>query len=422
MHYVWQHRLVMQPDMVTTDGERVEVIDPGMLNRDAGPDFFNAKVRIGNRLWCGNVEMHVRASDWHRHGHDSDSAYDTVVLHVVAVDDTRITRKSGGEIPQMVMRCAPDFSERYNKIVNSPFRELPCAGTVAELPEIMLSDWLTALGFERLYAKADRIAQITEQYNGDVASALYITIARAMGFGTNAEPFEQLARATPLKIMYRYRDSLTRLEALLFGQAGLLEDTHGCEYAERLRSEYDFLRTKHSLTQSPNTMWKMSRMRPQNFPHRRISALAHLIYHGILYSYYDIIKATDIDSLRNLFRIYLEGFFSTHYNFTSEARTPSSTALSEASIDTLIINVAIPLIHANSRTDGDDSAQRAVEMLSAIRAENNNVVRTFRDAGFKIEDAFISQAAIQLRRCYCEPRKCLYCRIGHRLLSQRVKA
>lgn len=422
MQYVWQYRLWPVQEMVAVDGSRINVLDPGIHNRDAGPDFFNAKVQIGDRIWAGNVEIHVRASDWHRHGHDSDAAYDTVVLHVVAVDDMRITRKSGGEIPQMVMRCAPDFSERYNKIVNSPFRELPCAGTVAELPEVMLSDWLTALGFERLYAKADRIAQITEQYNGDVASALYITIARAMGFGTNAEPFEQLARATPLKIMYRYRDSLTRLEALLFGQAGLLEDTHGCEYAERLRSEYDFLRTKHSLTQSPNTMWKMSRMRPQNFPHRRISALAHLIYHGILYSYYDIIKANDIDSLRNLFRIYLEGFFSTHYNFTSEARTPSSTALSEASIDTLIINVAIPLIHANSRTDGDDSAQRAVEMLSAIRAENNNVVRTFRDAGFKIEDAFISQAAIQLRRCYCEPRKCLYCRIGHRLLSQRVKA
>jgi len=422
MQYVWQYRLWPAQEMATVDGLRINVLDPGLLNRDAGPDFFNAKVQIGDRIWAGNVEIHVRASDWHRHGHDNDRAYDTVILHVVAVDDTRINRADGGEIPQMVMRCAPDFSKRYDMLVNNPFRELPCADTIAGLPPVILSDWITALGFERLYDKADRIVSTTESNNGDVATALYITMARAMGFGTNAEPFEQLARATPLKIMYRYRDSLIRLEALLFGQAGLLDGTEGCEYAGRLRAEYDFLRTKHNLTPSPNTMWKMARMRPQNFPHRRISVLAHLIYHGILYSYYDIVNAKDIDSVRKLFQIYLEGFFSNHYTFASTPGTPSSVGLSEASTDTLIINVVIPLIIAYGRLTGTDNTTRAVEMLMSLRAENNSIVRIFRSAGFKIDDAFKSQAVLQLRRCYCEQRKCLYCRIGHRLLSERVKA
>lgn len=422
MHYVWQHKLWTGADMTTVDGRRLRVIDPGLHNSDAGPDFFNAKIIIGDRLWCGNVEIHVRASDWMRHNHHTDPAYDSVILHVVAVDDMRISRSDGREIDQTVMTCTPDFSRRYAELVDSGGADrLSCAGELQSVPSIYIHDWLTSLGYERLNDKSERIAALAERFNGSWADALYVTLARALGFGVNSDAFERLALATPLHCLMRHRDSQVTVEGTLFGQAGFLDNPPDtCHYVTRMQQEYEFMRSKFGL-QRPQTLgWRMARMRPNNFPHRRIATLAAMICSGFRIGA-DIFSVTGESDARSLFDISLTGYWSRRYNFTAES-SPTVKALSQDSVTVLIINVVAPMLYAYGLAYGDTAMrERAVALLHSLAAERNSVVRLCQDAGMACDNAFTSQAMIQLRRAYCEPRKCLYCRIGHRLLAARVK-
>lgn len=422
MHYVWQHKLWTGADMTTVDGHRLRVIDPGLHNNDAGPDFFNAKIIIGDRLWCGNVEIHVRASDWMRHNHHNDPAYDSVILHVVAVDDMRICRSDGREIDQTVMTCAPDFSRRYAELVDSGDADrLSCADELQSVPSIYISDWLTSLGYERLNDKSDRITALVERFNGSWADALYVTLARALGFGVNSDAFERLALATPLHCLMRHRDSQVTVEGTLFGQAGFLDNPPDTShYVQRMQQEYEFMCSKFGLQRPQSLGWRMARMRPNNFPHRRIATLASLITGGFRIGS-DIFSVATEDDARSLFDISLTGYWSRRYNFTAES-SPTVKALSQDSVTVLIINVVAPMLYAYGLAYGDTAMrERAVTLLHSLAAERNSVVRLCQDAGMACDNAFTSQAMIQLRRAYCEPRKCLYCRIGHRLLAARVK-
>ncbi len=405
MHYVWQHRLWLPGDLTTVDGEHVDVIDPGLHNTDAGPDFFNAKVRIGADMWAGNVEIHVRASDWMRHGHQNDSAYDTVILHVVETDDCRVARRDGGQIPQIVMSCARDFSRSYDEMVNNPAAALACAGELASLPQIYITDWLTALAFERLYTKADRIAELVERLGGDWREAIYVTFARALGFHTNSDAFERLALATPLSRLLRHQGAYETIEATLLGQAGLIPDvaagTPEGDRAARLRAEHSFICTKYGLVPMRNPGWRMARMRPHNSPLRRISLLASLIAEGFALSH-RIFSITGVDEARKLFH-------------TRQGN------LGDSSINTLVINVVVPVMYAYGRYLGDSGMEeRAIDILQALPAEQNSVIRLFEAGGITCRDAFTGQALIELRRNYCEPRKCLYCRMGHHFLAAKA--
>ncbi len=414
MQYVWQHRLWLQSDMHTVDGRPIQVIDPGQLNNDAGPDFFNAKIIIDGHLWAGNVEIHVKASDWHRHNHDGNPAYDSVVLHVVDNDDAVIRRSNGEIIPQTVMPCSPDFHLYYRNLTSGPAHMLSCAGHLADMPPIHLTDWISALGHERMYDKADRILSLVERLQGDFETACYVTVARALGFGTNAEPMERLALSLPLQFIGKHSDSLTAIEALLFGQASLL-DNAGDRYADTLRREYDFLSKKFGLRR-PEILWKMSKMRPANFPHRRIALLASML-HGGFRMLSDILAVRNYDDARNLFTPQLTGYWSTRYHF-GDSSGREINALSASSLTGLIINAVIPLQIAYSESHGcREPGISAIELLQSLPAENNTIIRLFADGGIHARNAFESQALIQLRRAYCEPRKCLYCRIGHRMLA-----
>lgn len=422
MQYVWQMRLWPTHDMVTVDGERVVVLDPGLINHDAGPDFFNAKLLIGGIEWAGNIEIHVRASDWHRHHHDNDPAYDSVVLHVVDVNDKRITSRDGRVIQQMVMKCAPDFAMRYHALVNDPRRELPCSNEIASLPPLFITEWLASLAMERIYAKADRIRAIVDESNGDWAQAIYVTLARALGFNTNSQPLELLARSMPLKQLLHYTDSPLSVEAMLFGQAGMLEDPSSLPpYGQQLAQEYNFLKTKHRLQRNTNIVWKMARMRPQNSPHRRIATLAAMVC-GPTLTGNNIIRALDEKKARSLFDIMFNPFWSSHYHFTSPQQTTQEKALSYTSVTVLLINVIIPVAVAYAIATGNpDRIEAAVDFLHQLKGETNRITQTFERARILAADAFTSQAMIQLKNEYCDKRKCLLCRIGHRLLSARVK-
>ncbi len=421
MQYVWQHRLLLHTDMVTVDGRRVSVIDPGRLNTDAGPDFFNAKVKIGSDTWVGDVEIHVRASDWHRHGHDSDRAYDSVILHVVDRDDTRICRGNGEVIPQMTMTCAPEFHIRYHELVDRADIDLPCANDLPGLSQLYITDWLTGLAFERMYAKSDHMLKLLDTYAGDWEQTCYVILARALGFSINSEPMERLAVSPPLHFLRKHSDSLAAIEALLFGQGGFLEKAPaGDPYVEHLRREHKFFAHKFSLRPLEPLGWKMARMRPHNFPHRRISLLAQLISRDFRLVA-RILKAQSLDDMRDIFRQPLTGYWANHFTFGPGSER-NYESLSKNSTDSLVINVAVPLLLSYGTVHGDEAlTARAAELLHQLPPESNSIVTLFANAGIKSRDAFTSQALIQLRRCYCEPRKCLYCRVGHRLLASKAK-
>ena len=416
LQYIWQHRLWLSEDMVTGDGLKVRVIDPGLLNTDAGPDFFNAKVEIDGRLWVGNVEIHVRASDWKRHHHDEDPAYDSVILHVVEKDDAPVTRINGERIPQVELRVSPRFNECYDRLVNAQV-ELPCAARLNEVPTLTVTEWIEALAFERLHGKVDRVRELYDRYNGSWEDICYVMLARTLGFGINNDAFERLARVTPLRLLHKHSDSILQVEALLFGQAGLLNGAQGEDpYFQQLTREYAFLANKFSLRPIEGSAWRLFRSRPQNFPYRRIALLAQFVQGGFNLMN-DILEASDTKQLRQLFDIELSGYWTTHYSF-GKPSPGAGRALSNGSIDIVLINTVAPLYYARAEmTDDYAMTDRAIALLEDIRPEQNSIVTLFRNAGIKCDDALTSQALIQLRRNYCEARKCIYCRLGHRLLA-----
>ena len=419
MHYIWQHRLWRSEQMTTSAGERVRVIDPGLLNTDAGPDFFNAKVEIDGHLWVGNVEMHERATDWHRHHHDKDRAYDSVILHVVGKDDCPVYRTNGELIPQVVLEVSPHFTESYEALVGSR-TELPCAAQIREVPHLVLTEWTEGLAFERLHGKVERIGHLLELYHGSWEDVCYVTLARNLGFGINNDAFERLARSMPLRLLGKHSDSLLQLEALLLGQAGLLADAEAQQadpYCRHLCQEWKFLANKFQLHPLEREAWKLFRIRPQNFPYRRIAMLAHYVEggFGLMHA---ILEAKGEQEMRDLFEVQLTGYWANHYTFGKPNSRPSR-ALSDSSIDIVLINTVAPLLYARGELTGDyGMTDRAVNLLQDLKPERNSIVTQFTWAGIDCPDALTSQALIELRRSYCEARKCIYCKIGHWLLTE----
>lgn len=418
LQYIWQHRLWRSDDMTTNDGRRIRVLDPGLLNTDAGPDFFNAKVQIDGQTWVGNIEIHVRATDWRRHGHDTDKAYDSVILHVVAKDDAPVYRSNGERIPQLVLDVSPRFNESYDSLVNAR-NELPCAAHLAQVPHIVVTEWIEGLAFERLHTKTERLHNLLSQFHGSWEDVCYTTLARNLGFGINNDAFERLAQRAPLRLLNKHSDSLLQIEAFLFGQAGLLTDgiAGNDAYCRQLRREYDFLANKFSLTHLEPEIWKTFRIRPQNFPFRRIAMLAQYVYGGFKLMA-SLLSAPDEKAIRDLFSVTLTGYWANHFSFSKPVPTPSR-ALGERSIDIILINTVAPLFYAHGETTGNYAlTDKAIDLLESLRPEKNSIVDTFTHAGIDCPDALSSQALIQLRCNYCEARKCIYCKIGHHLLSQ----
>lgn len=419
MQYVWQHRLWPQSHLRTVGGQPVRIIDPGRLNTDAGPDFFNAKVVIDGHTWVGDIEIHVRASDWHRHGHQNDPAYNSVILHVVDRDDMPIVRSDGQTIPQMRMACTPDFYQKYASLVDSADRSLPCSEYLTRLPALHLNNWLDALLYERLYDKTDRINRWLRLTDSDWDAAAYISLARCLGFSVNGDPFERLALATPLIFIAKHCDSILTIEALLFGQSGLLDSAPDADpYVVDLRREYAFMAHKFNLRRPESLGWKMSRMRPPNFPHRRIATLAALLHRSTRLTA-AMLEVRSLDQAARMFDVELSDYWHSHYFFGPGAATTPS-GLSRSSVISLAINAIAPMQFAYGMArDNSLLTDSAIQLLQSLPAERNSIVGIFQRVGIKTPDAATSQSLIQLRRAYCETRKCLYCRIGHRLLASR---
>lgn len=421
MQYVWKHRLWRSEDMVTNTGKKVRVVDPGLLNTDAGPDFFNAKIEIDGHMWVGNVEMHYRATDWKRHHHDSDKAYDSVILHVVAKDDAPVRRTNGELIPQLVLEVSPQFNADYASLVGATI-EVPCATKIKQVPHLTIVEWVEGLAFERLHGKVERIHQLLDSFNGSWEDVCYVTLARNFGFGINNDAFERLARRTPLRLLGKHSDSVLQIEALLFGQAGMLDaQKPGMDsYYNQLCTEYAFLSNKFQLTPMEKESWKLFRIRPQNFPYRRIAMLAQFIEGGFRMMN-RILEAEGEKEMRALFEVELSGYWTKHYTFGKPNERATAT-LSRSSIDIILINTVAPLLYAYGELTGNyEMTDKAINLLEDLRAENNSIVSHFVAYGIDCPDALTSQALVQLKREYCDARKCIYCKIGHHLLSKAAR-
>lgn len=427
LHYVWKHKMFPLKELRTLSGDAVEVIDAGLHNHNSGPDFFNAKIKIGGTLWVGNVEIHCKSSDWYAHGHDKDTAYDNVVLHVAHDIDAAVVTSSGHEIVQMQLDVPPRISQNFNELIATDHYP-PCYRIIPDISRMKISSWMSALQAERLEQKTEAIERRAERCGGSWEDALFVTLARNYGFGVNGDAFEEWAYGLGLQCVAHHRDDIFQIEAMFMGQAGLLDPGAIPEryrdaalregYFTKLRNEYLYLSHKFSMTPMDASRWRFMRMRPQNFPHIRISQLATL-YHSRRAGLSSLIECTSAEQLRDVFRTCVTPYWETHYVFGSTScRTEKK--LSSRSSDLLIINTAIPILFAYGRHKSDSRmCDRALALLSQLRAESNHVVRMWRACGLEVADAGDSQALLQLKKEYCDRKDCLRCRIGYEYLRNR---
>ena len=419
LHYVWRHKILPLHELRTTDGRVVEVVNPGIYNHDAGPDFFNAKVKIDGQLWVGNVEVHIHSSDWHRHHHDNDEAYQNVILHVVNEADCEVCYPNDPDkkIPQLVLEVPDYVLQNYDELARSDVQPR-CKNVVATLPRLMVNSWLSALQIERLEERTLQIMARREQCDKNWEDTFFVTLARNFGFGINGDAFETWARVVPLSAVAKHRDDLFQIEAIFFGQAGLLDEflIGADDYYDRLQKEYVYLKHKFSLKPMNPKLWRFLRLRPQNFPHIRIAQLAMLYYEQKL-NFSRLLVATTEKDLHELFSTQVSEYWQTHYSFNSKTSNSSEKNLSAASKNLLIINTVAPLLFAYGRYKGmEELCEQALNFLQQLKPEANSIVRSWADAGVHCESAADSQALIQLHRKYCEPHNCLRCRFGYEFI------
>lgn len=419
---LWSNRM-LGLSFTLESGERVRVIDPGVLNRNSGPDFFNAKIKIDERVWIGNIEMHMKASDWHRHGHSNDPAYDNVILHIVAVSDTRIIRKDGSEMAQMRVSLPENFYTTFAYLtdINSDIR---CASSLHKTDSIRRLDWIETLTIERLQHKATRIEETLKKTNGDWNKACFMTLARALGFGLNGIPFEMLAESIDLNHLRRHSDNLLQMEAIFFGQAGLLDPMlyiTDRRYQIMCR-EYQFLARKYSMHPIPKVSWKFARTRPQNLPYRRIALLAKSMTETPDLLNRILETKGDEDRLRPLFQWKVDPYWSKRLTFGSETQPEANPpSLSDGSINILLINVAVPLLYTYALLHSDhEMKESAIGLLTNLPPEKNTIIRNWQQLGLDAKNAGTSQALIHLKKEYCEKHECLRCRFGHHVLRASI--
>ncbi len=405
LQYIWFNRLFDEPQKTTT-GECVEVIDLGQPNSNAGADVFNAKIRIGNTLWAGNVEFHTKASHWRQHNHHTNRAYNSVILHVVFEEDDIAIDTNNIPIPQMIVRYNNDIKERYKR-QKMPF--VVCADQLYKCSNKDYSHAFNGLIEERLNRKTSAINQLLEKSNNDWEEAFYIITARSFGFGTNADAFELLARLLPQRIIAKHKDNLLQVEALLFGVAGFLEENPIDDYQCGLQKEFKYLKQKYDLTSLDYSQWKFLRLRPANFPTIRISQFANLIYESSkLFS--KVIEQQSYSRIRDYYTCGTSDYWKTHYVFGKKS-TEKDKYISKSSVDIVLINSVVPFFYAYGKYINSQTLQgRAIGLLETMASEKNHITKGFEAVGIESRSAKDSQALAELKAQYCDRKECYVCK------------
>jgi hypothetical protein len=416
LHYLWKYRL-LDPELRTVAGEPLTVLHPGEHNRDGGPDFFNARLKINGTTWAGNVEIHVRASSWYRHRHHHDRAYDNVILHVVYENDADVLRTPDEQIQTLIMKGHfPEYIyERYRDFKDNQ-RWIPCEALVGNTDPFVIAQWIPALAVERLEEKILLLKKNLEASKFDWEETFYCNLARSFGFRINAQPFELLARSLPWKVLQKHCENLFQLEALLFGQAGLLAENLTEEYPRLLVREYRFLKEKYGLHEIPGSTWKSLRLRPSNFPAIRIAQFASLV-HQRKDLYRSVLECNHPEELILLFSVQASAYWDSHFVF-GKWSAPRPRMLGADSIRLITINLVAPFYFLYGEAKALPSfKEKGLAFLELLPPESNSDLSRWKGLGITAIDALHTQALIHLKSCYCDKRRCLECRIGNALLN-----
>lgn len=418
LHYLWKHKKIDLKNLKTTTGEIVIINYVGEHNHNAGPDFFNGKLKIGDQLWAGNIEIHIKSSDWYVHNHETDTNYDNVILHVVWEHDAQVFRQDNTEIPTLELKhyVSKKALNNYQKLFSNTQKWINCEHDFATVSDFKINNWLERLYFERLERKATDINFVLAQNKNDWEAVLFKMLAKNFGLKVNGTSFLSVANSFEFSILRKQQANLEYIEALLFGQAGLLNEPIQEPYYMMLQKEYGFLKNKFNLNNNNITALQFFRLRPANFPTIRLSQLANVYFkHNNLFS--KIIETKTLNDFYSLFSIETSTFWDTHYTFSKESKALKKK-LTKAFIDLLLINTIIPIKFSYAKQQGKSVDEEVIQLIEQIASEKNSIVKKFNELKPVSHSALQSQAIIQLKTEYCDKNKCLQCAIGNSVLTK----
>lgn len=418
LYYLWRQGKFEKELLSTTNGEQVEIIHPGYRNDDSGPDFFNARIRIGNFLWAGNVEIHVKSSDWFRHGHTYDQAFDNIILHVVHEEDAKIKRADQSEIPTITLKGKYSLNcwEQYVDLIQGASTNIPCEKEIARVPVIIKQQTIDRMLVERLEDRSKIIAGLLTQTNNNWEESFYRHLAKSFGFRVNNVPFELLSSSLPLSIINKHRDQLIQVEALLFGQAGFLTGKFNDDYRNLLKREFNHLKLKFSLQPMQPHLWKFGRLRPANFPTIRLAQFA-MLYHHHDRLFNNLLSVTSLNDVIKIVDVSTSVFWDSHYSFTAKSPVQIKR-LGRSSIESVVINTVAPfLFFYGQYHHSQDHKEKAISLLEQCDFENHRITRTWQELGWEVHAASCSQGLLQLKKYYCDTKNCVNCGIGQFLLK-----
>ena len=418
LYYVWKYKIFTDINLQTSDAKEVSILKGGIHNKNSGPDFLNAQVKIDHQLWAGNVEMHVKSSDWYLHKHEEDANYDAVILHVVWEHDVDVFMKNNKALATLELKnfVSKELLENYNSLVYHQQKFIPCENQLTTIDEFLLNNWLERLYFERLEHKSTFVKELLLDTNADFEAVLFQLLAKNFGLKVNGEPFLQLATSMDFSVVRKERFDLEQLTALFFGQAGFLEEDLEEHYHQQLKEKYRYLKHKHKLNSISKNAFQFFRMRPQNFPTIRIAQLASLLYaHQNLFS--KLMNINKKEDFYDLFSFEVDAFWKTHFTFESDSKK-SPKKLTKSFVDLIIINTIIPLKFVYLQSRGEVSENGIMQLIKQVSSEKNSIISNFAALEIKAKNAMESQALIQLKNNYCTKKRCLQCAIGNSLLRK----
>lgn len=418
LHYIWRTGKFDQNALMTTQGQHITILNPGTYNTNAGPDFLEAQVKLDETVWAGHIEMHVQASDWYRHGHERDQAYHNVVLHVVAENDKPVLDPSGQPIPTLHIgsRIPAEVSKKYQQLLKHE-SWIPCQHRLHEVPDHIKNLWNDRLIIDRLQDKTNLITEDLVKSKWDWEQIFFVHLAMHLGSKVNKDAFRLLTQSIHLNLLLKHRHSLHELEAILFGQAGLLDADFVDSYPQKLKSTYRFLKKKYDLAPINKSVWNYLRLRPANFPTVRIAQLATLVF-LTEHLFSKCLAADSVKELENTFNIDVGQYWTDHYVFDKTSARRSKKKLGKATVLNLIINTVAPFLFVYSKAkDKQEYLDKALQHLESIPAETNHIIKKWNKLGYSALHAMDSQALLQLKNKYCDFTRCLECQIGHYLVK-----
>lgn len=418
LHYLWKFQFFTHKKLLTSNNKSIQIFKAGEHNLNSGPDFFNAKVSIDDQLWAGNVEIHVKSSDWYLHHHEKDSSYDNVILHVVWQHDIDIYRENNTVIPTLELQrfTSQNLLLNYHQLFLKKSKYIHCENDISKVDNFILNNWLEKLYIEKLIRKSYLISELLLQTNNDWEAVLFKLLAKNFGLKVNGDAFMNLANSFEFSILRKEQNKLLNIEALLFGQAGLLQEDHKDRYFKDLKKEYQFLSLKYDLVPLFKNQFQFFRLRPSNFPTVRIAQLANLNFvYKNLFS-----RILDIKNLKGYYSLLSVGtseYWITNYNFSSISKR-SAKSLTKPFIDLLLVNTIIPLLFVYDKQSGKLDEEKLFDLIKQIKPEKNNIMHEFNNLNINAKNAFETQALLHLKSEYCDKHLCMQCSIGHVLLRK----